>query len=425
MIYLGFGNPRAALAAVSEVEALCRSANNQHDADSLIWGKASWAADIGDRRHGEAEFARADVEIVEECPRCAALRRSVWAGFDLSCGRPASAAARATAGRAINEQLADPPTEALALAVIVSAGVAMGRRDPAIEREAWGAWFRAIELGDYMSLICAVASIAMLARLAGDTAELQRVLALAPDDSLPVVADHAAAWSSIQGEPNSATEVMKRARAVAVANGSSLDMSRVERRDGWLRFGANDPVGADDHAHGALVAAAAGPWPVELIGAFELLATVDAAQGWDVEAARLLGAAATARAATGVVAILEPEASSIEAARAALRARLGEEVFDREFSAGAALDLDEAAEYAQRARGERHRPQFGWAALTPTEVQVARLAGDGLTNPQIAERLLMGRETVKTHLSSVYTKTGLANRSQLAAAIARDALPGG
>ncbi len=124
-----------------------------------------------------------------------------------------------------------------------------------------------------------------------------------------------------------------------------------------------------------------------------------------------------------MVAVHEPEASSIEAARAALRARLGDEAFDREFAAGANLDLDEATGYAQRSRGERHRPQFGWAALTPTEIQVARLAGDGLTNPQIAERLLMGRETVKTHLSSVYTKTGLANRSQLAAAIARDALP--
>lgn len=153
---------------------------------------------------------------------------------------------------------------------------------------------------------------------------------------------------------------------------------------------------------------------------FELLATIDAAQGWDIEAARLLGAAAAARAATGVVAVFEPEASSIEAARAALRARLGDEAFDREVAAGSTFDLDDATRYAQRARGDRHRPQFGWAALTPTEMHVARLAGDGLTNPQIAQRLLMGRETVKTHLSSVYTKTGLANRSQLAAAIARD-----
>ena len=424
LLYLGFGNPRAALAAAPEVEALCRGANNRHDADSIIWAKASLAVATGDRRYAETEFARAEVEIVEECPRCAALRRTIWAAFDLSCGRPESAAARATTGQAFNQQLADPPTEALALASIVNAGVAMGARDPTTEHKAWGAWFRAIELGDHMSLVFAVPSIAILARLAGDTAELHRVLEMTPDRSLPVVADHAAALSSMQGEHTNAAEVMVRARAVAVALGSSLDMSKVERRDGWLRFGANDPVGADEHAHRALVAAASGPWPVELIGVFELLATIDAAQGWDVEAVRLLGAAAAARAATGVIAVLEPEASSIDAARAVLRTRLGDEAFDQEYAAGATFDLDEAASYAQRARGERHRPQFGWAALTPTEIRVARLAGDGLTNPQIAERLLMGRETVKTHLSSVYTKTSVANRSQLAAAIARDALPG-
>ena len=201
------------------------------------------------------------------------------------------------------------------MGAIVSAEVAMGTLDPAIEREAWRVWFRAVELGDYMSLIFAVPGIAILARLAGDRAELQRVLDVTPEGNLPGVADHAAALSSVQGDPTNAAEVMMRARTAALAHGSSLGMSTVERRDGWLRFGANDPVGADEHAHRALIAAAAGPWPVELIGVFELLATVDAAQGWDVEAARLLGAAAAARAATGVIAVLEPEASSIEAAR--------------------------------------------------------------------------------------------------------------
>ena len=420
---LAYGSPRAALAAAPGVEALCRRANNHHDADAMIWCTASWAAGVGDRRYGEAEFARAEVEILEECPRCASMRRAAWAGFDLDCGRPESAADRATAGRAANQRLADPPAEALAMAVIVLARAAMGTLDPTIESEAWRAWFRAVELGDYMSLVFAARGIAILARIAGDAAELQRALELSPDVFLTAIADHAAALMSTQGHRSEAAEVMVRARAVAVELESSIAISAVERRDGWLRFGAHDAVGADDHAHCALVAAAAGPWPVELIGVFELLATIDAAQGWDIEAARLLGAAGAARVATGVVAVLEPEASSIEAARVALRARLGDEAFDREVAAGATLDLDDATGYAQRARGERHRPQFGWAALTPTEVQVTRLAGDGLTNPQIAERLLMGRETVKTHLSSVYTKTGLANRAQLAAAIARDALP--
>ena len=74
----------------------------------------------------------------------------------------------------------------------------------------------------------------------------------------------------------------------------------------------------------------------------------------------------------------------------------------------------EAAAYASRARGERQRPSHGWAALTPTELQVVTLVADGLTNPQIAERLLMGRATVKTHLDHVFTKTGLHSRTELA-----------
>ena len=64
--------------------------------------------------------------------------------------------------------------------------------------------------------------------------------------------------------------------------------------------------------------------------------------------------------------------------------------------------------------GERQRPSHGWAALTPTELQVVALVADGLTNPQIAERLLMGRATVKTHLDHVFTKTGVHSRTELA-----------
>jgi DNA-binding NarL/FixJ family response regulator len=46
---------------------------------------------------------------------------------------------------------------------------------------------------------------------------------------------------------------------------------------------------------------------------------------------------------------------------------------------------------------------------------------DGLTNPQIPERLLMGRATVKTHLDHAFAKTGLHSRTELAAAYARRA----
>ena len=73
------------------------------------------------------------------------------------------------------------------------------------------------------------------------------------------------------------------------------------------------------------------------------------------------------------------------------------------------------AALAQRNRGSRGRPTFGWDSLTPTEVAVVELAATGLTNARIGEQLLMGPATVKSHLSSAFTKLGIANRTELAA----------
>ena len=81
---------------------------------------------------------------------------------------------------------------------------------------------------------------------------------------------------------------------------------------------------------------------------------------------------------------------------------------------GALLTLDEAVSFARRARGSRGRPATGWASLTPTELEVAALVTEGLSNPEIAARLLMGRGTVKTHLAHIFAKLGVANRTELA-----------
>ena len=61
------------------------------------------------------------------------------------------------------------------------------------------------------------------------------------------------------------------------------------------------------------------------------------------------------------------------------------------------------------------RGPTGWASLTPTERDIVDEVCRGLTNPQIAERLLMSRDTVRTHLSHIYAKVGVANRAELAA----------
>jgi DNA-binding CsgD family transcriptional regulator len=54
---------------------------------------------------------------------------------------------------------------------------------------------------------------------------------------------------------------------------------------------------------------------------------------------------------------------------------------------------------------------------------VARLAATGLTNKRIGERLLMGAETVKTHLARVYDKLDVHTRAGLAAVVAAQTTP--
>jgi DNA-binding NarL/FixJ family response regulator len=83
------------------------------------------------------------------------------------------------------------------------------------------------------------------------------------------------------------------------------------------------------------------------------------------------------------------------------------------------MSTDDALAYARRGSGERRRPPTGWDSLTPTERRIVELVTQGLTNPQIADRLVMGRATVKTHVSHCLTKLGLTTRAEMAAAAAR------
>jgi DNA-binding CsgD family transcriptional regulator/predicted negative regulator of RcsB-dependent stress response len=92
---------------------------------------------------------------------------------------------------------------------------------------------------------------------------------------------------------------------------------------------------------------------------------------------------------------------------------------------GAARDLARAEATLREAgirrgrRGTRGRPQIGWASLTPAEHAVAGLVAEGLSNPQIGERLYISRRTVQTHLAHMFAKLDIATRAQLAVDVTR------
>jgi DNA-binding CsgD family transcriptional regulator len=77
------------------------------------------------------------------------------------------------------------------------------------------------------------------------------------------------------------------------------------------------------------------------------------------------------------------------------------------------------AELELRATGRTRTPSGapGATALTPQELEIARLAASGLTNKQIAERLYLSARTVGGHLYQIFPKLGITTRAAL-----RDAL---
>ncbi len=58
------------------------------------------------------------------------------------------------------------------------------------------------------------------------------------------------------------------------------------------------------------------------------------------------------------------------------------------------------------------RPRY--IGLSPTEQRVAELVAEGLTNPQIAERMFLSRRTVQNHISNAFQKLNMHSRVQLA-----------
>ncbi|MCE7007021.1 LuxR C-terminal-related transcriptional regulator [Kibdelosporangium philippinense] len=168
----------------------------------------------------------------------------------------------------------------------------------------------------------------------------------------------------------------------------------------------------------------------------ELLAWIAGAQHADERAAWLLGLTSRAWRDAGVTVLfgseswLQPHQACAEQAQRTL----GTQAFQAAFEAGASrdVDLDQALTDLVNEHAAATTPAGAAAdtragqpqALTPRELQVAELIARGLTNKEIAARLLIAQRTAEGHVERILTKLGLTTRTHIAVWITQHRMQG-
>ena len=151
--------------------------------------------------------------------------------------------------------------------------------------------------------------------------------------------------------------------------------------------------------------------------AMELLALVAGAEGRPERAVQLLGAT-EALWETAPPAFTKEWAAAREKSRADARTQLGSRAFELAFSRGRSNSIQSAIRLAleeaepQKLAGPARRRLT--TPLSTRELEVAALVARGLTNKEIATRLIITERTVDTHVNHILTRRGFNSRVQLA-----------
>ncbi len=146
--------------------------------------------------------------------------------------------------------------------------------------------------------------------------------------------------------------------------------------------------------------------------------------GEHARAATLYGITETACRVQGIAmhtlaAFETPNARHVQRTREAL----GDHEFDRHFAAGAAMPERDALHYVLGYSPVD--PPDGAHSLTRRQREIAELVRQGLTNRQIAARLVISLRTAETHVAHIMTKLGCTSRAQIAVWATRRKNPDG
>ena len=168
-------------------------------------------------------------------------------------------------------------------------------------------------------------------------------------------------------------------------------------------------------ARGDLKVAESEGFTWEMAMLLEVMACAAAARGDQMRAVRLL--AATQQHRLDHTLLLAPPChlGLVQTTLIGLKEAVGEPDFTRAWNDGRNLTLARAAAHADVGYRRRTRASTALERITPAEQEVMRLVAQGLTNVEVAQRLYVSRETVKTHLSHVFNKLGIHSRAEVGA----------
>jgi DNA-binding NarL/FixJ family response regulator len=224
-----------------------------------------------------------------------------------------------------------------------------------------------------------------------------------------------ACMAAIAGDQAAAATAVAETRSELGGRRQAITAAALRYAEGVMAWHRGELAAAEHLVREATVQWHHGGDRMDACDGIELLGVLAAARERHADAARLLAAADAARR---LLQYLAPgfTAARGAAGRAAAQARhaLGDDGFAQAWEQGQALALDDAVAFAARKGGGRKRPATGWASLTPAELAVIRLVGEGLRNDAIAQRLFIAPGTVKVHLTHIFSKLGITTRAELA-----------
>ncbi|BDT92491.1 MULTISPECIES: ATP-binding protein [Nocardia] len=256
-------------------------------------------------------------------------------------------------------------------------------------------------------------------RLAESIAIFERVLADFPDDDdVARLTLFQLAMAQAHSRDDRAPETARQAIALADMCGEQ-----------WSKSLALWALGFDQYVHGQYGKAVATTCAaLEIQTGFndrvatslmiELMAWIAAARGEYRRAARLLGAVGSEwrRIGTSITAFGPHMGTPHDTCVRTTGAALPGAVLRAERARGEALDHDQAITYTLARHECAAEPaERDDTVLTAREQQVAELVAQGLSNRQIAERLVVSPRTVDRHLENILAKLGFSSRAQVAA----------